>query len=121
LEKTVLLKPITERFAPNQEATIARLLHVLEHGAAEGTGNARGVLFCDEMGLGKTICAICTANARGAQRILLPPTQPKPASPPIHLSHLLDFIARNDVSPVLVAFQEAVAPRSIAHRALTGG
>jgi SWI/SNF-related matrix-associated actin-dependent regulator of chromatin subfamily A-like protein 1 len=54
-----------------QPKSIQDVIHVLRHGAVEGTGTARGALLADEMGTGKTIVAIVAANTLEFRRILV--------------------------------------------------
>ena len=54
-----------------QGKSVADLIHVLQHGAIRGTGNAKGALLADEMGTGKTIESIVAINTLRYRRILV--------------------------------------------------
>ena len=63
--------PHGKSLTKGQPKSIQDTIHVLRHGAVEGTGTARGALLADEMGTGKTIVAIVAANTLGFRRILV--------------------------------------------------
>ena len=63
--------PHGKNLTRGQPKSIQDTIHVLRHGAIEGTGTARGALLADEMGTGKTIVAIVAANTLGFRRILV--------------------------------------------------
>ena len=63
--------PPGKNLTKGQPKSIGDTIHVLRHGAVEGTGTARGALLADEMGTGKTIVAIVAANTLEFRRILV--------------------------------------------------
>jgi SWI/SNF-related matrix-associated actin-dependent regulator 1 of chromatin subfamily A len=63
--------PHGKSLTKGQPKSIQDTIHILRHGAIEGTGTARGALLADEMGTGKTIVAIVAANTLGFRRILV--------------------------------------------------
>ena len=63
--------PHEKNLTRGQPKSIQDTIHVLRHGAIEGTGTARGALLADEMGTGKTVVAIVAANTLRFRRILV--------------------------------------------------
>jgi SNF2 family DNA or RNA helicase len=63
--------PHGKSLTKGQPKSIRDTIHVLRHGAIEGTGTARGALLADEMGTGKTIVSVVAANTLGFRRILV--------------------------------------------------
>ena len=54
--------PVGKSVNDGQRKSVQGVIHVLQHGATTGTGNAKGALLADEMGTGKTIVSIVAAN-----------------------------------------------------------
>ena len=66
-----LSNPDGKSLNDGERKSVEDVIHVLQHGATSGTGNAKGVLLADEMGTGKTIVSIVAANTLRYRRILV--------------------------------------------------